>query len=132
MEEYVKLKTKEEQRRDIEKEILAYLQMEQKIHLEATIKIKELQKRREELYQKLNALKGEEERSMATHVAELWIKRLYKVYVEDPDNSMTNEQAEAKAKEMALEDDNNLSIVDDFEMEEQDIVYADYQYDLDD
>ena len=69
---------------------------------------------------------------MATHVVELWIKRLYKVYVEDPANSMTNEQAEAKAKEMALEDDNNLSIVDDFEMEEQDIVYADYQYDLDD
>ncbi len=69
---------------------------------------------------------------MATHVVELWIKRLYKVYVEDPDNSMTNEQAEAKAKEMALEDDDNLSIVDDFEMEEQDIVYADYQYDLDD
>ncbi len=61
MKEYVRLKTKEEQRRDIKKEILAYLQMEQKIHLEATIKIKELQKRREELYQKLNALKGEEE-----------------------------------------------------------------------
>jgi len=61
MKEYVKLKTKAEQCRDIEKEILSCLQMEQKIHLEATIKIKELQKRREELYQKLHTLRGEDE-----------------------------------------------------------------------
>ena len=61
MKEYVRLKTKEEQCRDIEKEILSYLQMEQKIHLETTIKIKELQKRREELYQKLHTLRGEDE-----------------------------------------------------------------------
>ena len=61
MEEYVRLKTKEEQRRDIEKEILANLQMEQKIHLEATIKIKELQRKREALYQEWKKLGGKVE-----------------------------------------------------------------------
>ena len=70
---------------------------------------------------------------MATHVVELWISRPYKVYVEDPENSMTDEQAEQKAKQMALEDENNISPLDeDLGIEEQDIVQAIYQYDLDD
>jgi len=70
---------------------------------------------------------------MATHVVELWISRPYKVYVEDPDNSMTDAQAEEKAKQMALEDEANITSQDeDRGIEEQDIVQAVCQYDLDD
>lgn len=67
---------------------------------------------------------------MATHVVELVIKRFYKVYVEDPDNSMTKEQAEAKAKELAIDDESNLQLSDGIEIEADDIEWCDYQYDI--
>lgn len=61
MEDLVRMKTKEERRRDIEKEIVANLQMEQKIDLEAAIKIRDLQRKREALYQEWKKLGGKVE-----------------------------------------------------------------------
>lgn len=58
MEDLVRLKSIAERRRDIEQEITQCLQLEQKIHLEASIKIRDLQKKRENLYREWKALGG--------------------------------------------------------------------------
>lgn len=65
-------------------------------------------------------------------VVEAVIKRFYKVYVDDENEDMTNEQILAKAKEMILEDENNFEVDPELEVEEQDILYVSCQYDLDD
>ena len=61
MMEFVNLKTEEEQRRDIEKQIVECLQMERKIHEEAIDKIRALMKRREALYRQWKKLGGKVE-----------------------------------------------------------------------
>lgn len=61
MEDLVRLKSKAERRRDIEQEITQCLQMERRIHLEASIKIKELHTKREKLYREWKALGGKVE-----------------------------------------------------------------------
>lgn len=66
------------------------------------------------------------------HVVELAVKRFYKVYVPDADGSMTEDQIVEAAKRMALEDQNNLT--EDIELsdiEPDDILGADYEYDVD-
>jgi len=69
---------------------------------------------------------------MTVHVVELVIKRAYKVYIEDPNDSMSEEEIEAKAKQMALEDEDNIILSDELDIEEQDIVGVMNRYDLDD
>lgn len=69
---------------------------------------------------------------MATHLIELVIKRFYRVYVEDETNSMTDEELTEKAKEMALESDDNMEMDYDMGLESSDIMEAFYEYELDD
>ena len=66
-----------------------------------------------------------------SHVVEMRVSMLYKVYVDDPDDSMTKRQIINKAKEMAIEDTANLGDVDGFEIEPQDILSVQYLYDID-
>lgn len=69
---------------------------------------------------------------MTIHVVELVASRFCKVFVEDEDESMTNEQIVEKAKKQFLEDDDPDSYLDD-EMNDiapQDIISASYQYDI--
>lgn len=66
-----------------------------------------------------------------THSVELVIKRFYRVYVEDENNSMTEAEIIEAAKRQAVEDENNLTLSEDMEIEPEDIVDADYQYDID-
>lgn len=61
MMEFVTLKTEEEQRRDIEKQIAECLQMEREIHQEAVERIRDLQKKREALYREWKELGGKVE-----------------------------------------------------------------------
>lgn len=66
------------------------------------------------------------------HAVELAIKRFFKVYVPDEDGTMTEEQIIETAKRMALEDQNNIT--EDLEIsdiEPDDILGADWEYDLD-
>lgn len=67
-----------------------------------------------------------------THVVELWIKRLYTVYVEDKTGTMTEAQMRADAIRQAVDDEANLTPTEGIEIEEQDVVGFEYQYDLDD
>lgn len=67
---------------------------------------------------------------MATHVVELVIQRFYRVYVDDKDDSMTNEQAVEKAKQMAVESEDNLSEDLDLDIEPEDITHAFWEYDI--
>lgn len=66
-----------------------------------------------------------------THIVELVIKRFYRVYVEDEDNSMTEAQIIENAKRQAVEDENNLTPSDGMDIEPDDIVAAEYQDDID-
>ena len=66
-----------------------------------------------------------------THVVELVIKRFYRVYVEDVDNSMTEAQIIENAKRQAVEDELNLTPSDGMDIEPDDIVAAEYQDDID-
>ena len=66
-----------------------------------------------------------------THVVELVIKRFYRVYVEDPDNSMSEDEMKTEAIRQAIDSENNLTLSEEMEIEEQDIVYSEYQYDID-
>lgn len=61
MMEFVTLKTSEEQRKDIEEQIMGCLKMEQQIHREAVEKIRDLQKKREALYREWKKLGGKVE-----------------------------------------------------------------------
>lgn len=65
-------------------------------------------------------------------VVEATIKRFYKVFVDDKNGNMTDEQILAKAKEMILEDEANFELDSELEVEEQDILHLSYLYDLDD
>lgn len=65
-----------------------------------------------------------------THVIELEIKRFYTVYVEDEDGNMTEEGMIQEAKRQAVDDENNLTLTDGMEIEMDDIVWAEYQYDI--
>ena len=69
---------------------------------------------------------------MATHAVELVVKRFYKVYVEDENGSMTNEEIEAIARQQLLDDDNPDSSLDAEmnEIEPQDIITAQWEYDF--
>lgn len=69
---------------------------------------------------------------MATHVIELAIRRYYRVYVDDETNSMTNDQLVEKAKEMAIDSDDNMELDMEMDVEESDIEEAFYEYELDD
>lgn len=69
---------------------------------------------------------------MAIHAVELVIKRAYKVYIEDPDDAMSEEEIEAKARQMAIDDESNIILSDDLCIEEQDIVGVMNRYDFDD
>lgn len=66
------------------------------------------------------------------HVVELWIKRPYKVYIKDADRSMTDTQIMAAAIAQAIDSDKNLTLCDDMDIEGEDILSVEYQYDLDD
>lgn len=61
MDDLVVLKSKAERRREIEREIAQCLQLEQKIYLETSIKIRDLQKKRENLYREWKELEGKVE-----------------------------------------------------------------------
>lgn len=65
-----------------------------------------------------------------THAVELIIKRFYRVYVEDEDDSMTEAQIIDAAKRQAVESEDNLSLSEEMEIEPDDIVAAEYQYDI--
>lgn len=65
-------------------------------------------------------------------VVEAQIARFYKVFVEDENNDMTDEQILAKAKAMILEDEANFELEEELDVEEQDILHLSYLYDLDD
>lgn len=68
---------------------------------------------------------------MATHLVELAIRRFYRVYVEDDSDSMTESQLLRKAKEMALESEDNLDLDTEIDIEEHDILDGYYEYDID-
>lgn len=74
--------------------------------------------------------KIKKESNETIHVVEAVIKRFYKVYVEDEDSSMTNEQILAKAKEMILDDQDNIDLDIELDIEDHDIVSLAHQYDL--
>lgn len=69
---------------------------------------------------------------MVVHAVELIIKRAYKVYIEDPNDSMSEDEIEAKAKQMVLEDEDNIILSNELDIEEQDIVGIMNRYDFDD
>lgn len=66
------------------------------------------------------------------HVVEAQIARFYKVFVEDENNDMIDEQILKKAKAMILEDENNFELEEELDVEDQDIIHLSYLYDLDD
>lgn len=66
------------------------------------------------------------------HVVEAQIARFYKVFVEDENNDMTDEQILKKAKAMILEDEANFELEEELDVEDQDIIHLSYLYDLDD
>lgn len=65
-------------------------------------------------------------------VVEAQIARFYKVFVEDENNNMTDEQILEKAKAMILEDEANFELEEELDVEDQDIIHLSYLYDLDD
>ena len=64
-----------------------------------------------------------------THVVELEIRRFYRVYVEDENDSLTGSEITDKAKEEALEHQDTVLTEDpDLEIDPQDILNASYEY----
>ena len=69
---------------------------------------------------------------MATHVVTICAKRFYHVYVEDDSEQMSTDEIIAKAKESLLEaSDPDIMLDQELPMEAEDILGADYEYDLD-
>lgn len=66
------------------------------------------------------------------HVVEVEIKRLYKAYVVDESNEMTDAEAVQRAREMATENFDCLNEDEELEVEEQDILSAHKVYEIDD
>lgn len=67
---------------------------------------------------------------MTTRVVELAIRRFYRVYIEDDTDSMTVKETIDKAKEMALDSEDNLSLDEEIDIEEHDILDGYYEYDF--
>lgn len=64
-----------------------------------------------------------------THVVELEIRRFYRVYVEDENDSLIGSEITDKAKEEVLEHQDAVLTEDpDLEIEPQDILNASYEY----
>ena len=64
-----------------------------------------------------------------THVVTVEIRRFYRVYVEDENNSLTGSEITDKAKEEVLEHQDAVLTDDlDLEIEPQDILHVDYEY----
>lgn len=64
-----------------------------------------------------------------THVVELEIRRFYRVYIEDENDSLTGSEIADKAKEEVLEHQDAVLTEDpDLEIEPQDILNASYEY----
>ena len=64
-----------------------------------------------------------------THVIELEIRRFYRVYVEDENDSLTGSEITDKAKEEVLEHQDAVLTEDpDLEIELHDILNASYEY----
>lgn len=64
-------------------------------------------------------------------VVEVAIRRFYRVFVEDENSDMTDEQITTKAKEMILDDESNLDLDQEIEIEEQDILHLFHHHDID-
>lgn len=67
---------------------------------------------------------------MTTHVIEVEIRRFYKVYVDDENDTMTNAEAEQQARKQ-IEEDGEAAITEDIELNEvepQDILAIHYSY----
>lgn len=68
---------------------------------------------------------------MAVHVVTICAKRFYHVYVEDYSGQMSDDEIIAKAKENLLEAaDPDIMLDQELPMETEDILGADYEYDL--
>ena len=64
-----------------------------------------------------------------THVVTVEIRRFYRVYGEDENNSLTGSEITDKAKEEVLEHQDAVLTDDlDLEIEPQDILHVDYEY----
>lgn len=64
-----------------------------------------------------------------THVVTVEIRRFYRVYVEDENNSLTGSEITDKAKEGVLEHQDAVLTDDpDLEIEPQDILHVEYEY----
>lgn len=67
---------------------------------------------------------------MTTHVIEVEIRRFYKVYVDDENDTMTEAEAEQQARKQ-IEEDGEDAITEDIELNEvepQDILALHYDY----
>lgn len=67
---------------------------------------------------------------MTTHVIEVAIRRFYKVYVEDENDTMTEAEAEQQAMKQ-IEEDGEAALTEDIELNEvepQDILALRYDY----
>lgn len=70
---------------------------------------------------------------METHVVTVCAKRFFRVYVEDKHGDMNTEEILEKAKKNLLaEIDPNTMIDPELELEPDDILSAEYEYELDD
>lgn len=68
---------------------------------------------------------------MAVHVVTICAKRFYHVYVEDDPGQMSDDEIIAKAKENLLQAaDPDIMLDQELPMEAEDILGADYEYDL--
>lgn len=68
---------------------------------------------------------------MAVHVVTIYAKRFYHVYVEDDPWQMSDDEIIAKAKENLLQAaDPDIMLDQELPMEAEDILGADYEYDL--
>ena len=64
-----------------------------------------------------------------THVVTVEIRRFYRVYVEDENNSLTGSEITDKAKEEVLEHQDAVLTDDlDLEIEPQEILHVEYEY----
>lgn len=64
-----------------------------------------------------------------THVVIVKAARFYRVYVEDEQSSMSENEVVEAAKELIVEDvDGNAMLDPELGFEEQDIIEADYEY----
>lgn len=67
---------------------------------------------------------------MTTHVIEAVIRRFYKVYVEDENDTMTSAEAKQQARKQ-IEEDGEAALTEDIELNEvepQDILALHYSY----